>query len=63
MAENSMDEAKRRDEAFRAYVRDAAGSAEAPTGVDQLSTLTSMRDSGVITDSEFDRMRAEVTVG
>jgi hypothetical protein len=60
MAENAADEARRRDEAFRSYVRDAAGS---PTGVDQLSTLASMRADGVITDAEFERMKAKVTVG
>ena len=60
MTENSMDEARRHDEAFRAYVQDAAG-APASTGVDQLSTLASMRADGVISDDEFERMKAKVT--
>ena len=58
MAENSADEARHRDEEFRAYVRDAAGT---PSGGDQLSTLTSMRTDGVITDTEFERMKAKIS--
>ena len=61
MAENSADEARRRDEEFRAYVRDAAGTTGPSSSVDQLSTLSSMRADGVITDTEFERMKAKIT--
>jgi hypothetical protein len=58
MAENSMAEAQRRDEMFRSYVRDAAGTA---TPTDQLSTLATLRSDGVISDVEYERMKAKVT--
>jgi Phospholipase_D-nuclease N-terminal/Short C-terminal domain len=58
MAENSMAEAQRRDQMFRSYVRDAAGT---PSSVDQLSTLSTLRSDGVITDQEYERMKAKVT--
>lgn len=60
MSEHAMDEARQRDEAFRGYVRDVVVTTP-PTGVDQLSTLASLRKDGVIDDAEFERMRAKVT--
>ncbi len=59
MAEHSMEQARRRDEMFRSYVREAAGTA--PSEADQLSKLASLRADGVIDDAEFERMKAKVT--
>ena len=44
------------DEAFRKYVRDAAG----PNAVDDLSRLSDFRDRGIITDEEFERMKSKI---
>jgi uncharacterized protein with PQ loop repeat len=44
------------DRAFRAYVQNAAG----PNSVDDLSRLADFRDRGIITDEEFERMKAKV---
>ena len=57
MSEHAIEEARRRDEMFRGYVREAAGS----TDVDQLSKLASLKADGVIDDAEFERMKAKVT--
>ena len=59
MSEHAMDEAHRRDAAFRSYVQEAA--ATTPSDVDQLSKLASLRAEGVIDDAEFERMKAKVT--
>ena len=59
MSEHAMDQARMRDEAFRGYVREAAETA--PSEVDQLSKLASLRADGVIDDAEFQRMKAKVT--
>ena len=61
MGEHAAAEARRQDAAFRSYVRDAA--ATPTTEVDQLSKLASLRAEGVITDEEFERLKAKVTTG
>jgi hypothetical protein len=61
MQEHAMDDARRRDEMFRGYVRDVVATTP-PSGADQLSTLASMRDQGVIDDAEFERMKARLSV-
>lgn len=59
MGEHAVDEARRRDEMFRGYVREAA--ATPPSDADQLSKLASLKAEGVIDDEEFERMKAKVT--
>jgi hypothetical protein len=59
MTEHSMEQARMRDEMFRGYVREAAGTA--PSIPDQLSKLASLRSDGVIDDAEYERMKAKVT--
>jgi hypothetical protein len=58
MSEHAADAAYARDEMLRGYVRDVA--ATAPSEVDQLSKLASLRASGAIDDSEYNRMKAKV---
>lgn len=60
MQERAMDDANRRDEMFRGYVRDVVASSP-PSSVDQLTTLASMRDQGVIDQAEFERMKASLS--
>jgi hypothetical protein len=58
MSEHAADAAYARDELVRGYARNVA--ATAPSEVDQLSQLASLRASGAIDDAEFDRMKAKV---
>jgi hypothetical protein len=57
MGEHAMQQAQAQDQAFRAYVKEAAGS----DGVDQLAKLASLHDQGVIDDAEYAKMKAKVT--
>jgi hypothetical protein len=59
MGEHAAEQARRQDQAFRSYVKEAA--ATPASEVDQLSKLASLRAEGVITDDEFERMKAKVT--
>lgn len=59
MSERSVKQAQARDEMFRSYVREAA-STTPTSGADQLATLATMRDQGVIDEQEFQRMKAKV---
>ena len=57
MHERAVREAQQQDQAFRAYVQDAAGSG---SSADQLAKLADLRDRGVITPAEFEREKAKV---
>ena len=50
MAEHRAQDAKQQDQAFKAYVQEAARSGGA---ADELSKLADLRDKGVLTDAEF----------
>ena len=50
MHERAAAQAQRQDEAFRAYVQQTAGP---PSVTDELANLANLRDSGVITEAEF----------
>lgn len=58
MREHAMAQAQAQDEAMRAYVRDVA----APDGTstaDELARLAGLRDQGVITEVEFQQLKAK----
>jgi type VI protein secretion system component VasK len=58
MSEHAMEDARRQDEAFRRYVKDAAGT---PTSeVDELAKLVSLREKGAISEDEFQRMKRKI---
>jgi membrane protein implicated in regulation of membrane protease activity len=57
MQERATQEAQQQDQAFRAYVQDAAGSGNS---ADQLAKLADLRDRGVITADEFEREKAKI---
>ena len=57
MQQRAQQEARQQDQAFRAYVQDAAGSGNT---ADQLAKLADLRDRGVITAEEFEREKAKV---
>ena len=57
MQQRAQQEARQQDQAFRAYVQDAAGSGNT---AEQLAKLADLRDRGVITPDEFEREKAKV---
>jgi len=57
MQERAVRDTQQRDQEFRSYVRDAAGSG---TTADQLTKLADLRDRGIITADEFEREKAKV---
>jgi type VI protein secretion system component VasK len=58
MQQHAARDAQQQDEAFRAYVQDAAGTQASPA--DQLAKLADLRDRGVITPQEFEREKAKI---
>jgi hypothetical protein len=56
IAEHGLEASQRQEEAFRSAVR----SASAPSEVDQLTQLASLKEQGVIDEAEFQRMKARV---
>jgi hypothetical protein len=58
MGERQLEEMRRRDEMFRGYVKEAAGTG---SEVDQLAQLATLRADGVIDEQEFQAMKAKVT--
>ena len=57
MAEHAAQQAEAQDAAMRSYVKEAAGTGGAG---DQLAQLAALRDSGAITQAEFDAGKAKV---
>jgi hypothetical protein len=60
MGAHAVADATARDEAARAYIRDAAGTSASPA--DELSRLADLRSQGVIDDSEFQRLKGKVVL-
>ncbi len=58
MREHAMAQAQAQDEAMRAYVQDVAGSSSGSTA-DELTRLAGLRDQGVISDAEFEQLKAK----
>ncbi len=58
MGEHVAAAAAAQDEAMRAYVKDAAGTAGSPA--DELHRLADLKDRGVIDDAEFQRLKTKV---
>jgi hypothetical protein len=60
MSQHAIEDAKARDEAFRAYVREAAGSGGGPGVAEELARLADLRERGVIDTDEFARLKAKL---
>jgi hypothetical protein len=60
MAERAAEDAAKRDDALRAYVRDAAGTGGGASTADELTKLAQLRDSGTISDQEFQAHKAKL---
>lgn len=58
MAERAADDYGKREQAFREYVRDAAGSGHSVG--DELTKLANLRDAGTITEQEFQVQKAKL---
>ena len=56
MQDRAQQEVYAQDQAFRAHVREAAGTSSAG----ELSKLADLHDRGVITDDEFDREKDKI---
>ncbi|MDW4903932.1 SHOCT domain-containing protein [Streptomyces sp. ADMS] len=65
MGERQVRAARRSEQEFRTYVREAAGTSEgAPTGhVDELSRLAELKSHGDITAGEYERAKEKVLAG
>ena len=59
MGEHAAEAAAAQDAAARAYIRDAAGSSGGGTA-DQLAKLADLKAQGVISDAEFQQMKAKL---
>ena len=57
MHERAVTQAKQQQEAFDSYVKQTAGSS---SNVDQLAKLADLKQSGAITDAEFEAQKAKL---
>jgi hypothetical protein len=55
MASRSIEQAQESEQAFKDYVREAAG-----TDTDQLAKLADLREQGTLTDSEFQKAKEKI---
>ena len=58
MQERAAKQAAQQQDAFDAYVKEAAGTAPDPT--EQLAKLADLKQQGVITDAEFESQKAKI---
>jgi hypothetical protein len=56
MAERAAEQQKKADEQFKQYVQSAAGSGST---ADELARLADLKAQGVITDAEFEQLKAK----
>ena len=59
MGERQAQDAEARDQATRAYIKDAAGS-NGQSQSDELAKLAGLHDQGVLSDQEFEQAKAKV---
>ncbi|WP_042378110.1 SHOCT domain-containing protein [Streptacidiphilus melanogenes] len=63
MSQRDLQQAQQADDAFKQYVREAAGTTDGGTGgggsshVDELAKLADMRRSGALTDEEYQKAK------
>jgi hypothetical protein len=58
MSEHALEAAQAQDAAAKAYIQQAAGTAASPS--DELARLADLKAKGVITDDEFNKMKAKL---
>jgi hypothetical protein len=57
MHEHAVEDAKAQNVATRAYIQEAAGTSASPA--EELSRLADLKDRGVISDDEFQKLKAK----
>ncbi len=57
MNERTLQQAQAQDEAARAYIRETVAST--PTSADEIAKAAQLRDSGAITDEEYQALKAK----
>ncbi len=62
MGEHAAQQAAEQDQAFRAYVKDAAGNGSSSPAA-EIDRLEDLRQRGVIDDAEFVRLKGKVVTG
>ncbi|WP_331767403.1 SHOCT domain-containing protein [Embleya sp. NBC_00896] len=60
MGRRDIAQAKQQDEAFQAYVRDAAGTNKGSSGVEELSKLAQLKSNGDISVEEYERAKQKL---
>ena len=60
MADRDLEQAQARDQAFKAYVQQAAGSGGGGGTAEELSKLAQLKAQGVISDAEFEQQKAKL---
>lgn len=60
MGERAASRRQEADDAFKAYIRDAAGGASAPTVAEELARLAELRDAGTLSETEFQTQKAKL---
>ncbi|MCX4825380.1 SHOCT domain-containing protein [Streptomyces sp. NBC_01142] len=60
MGERDVKQVKEQEEAFRKYVQKAAGSDGSQSQVDELAKLSELKNSGHLTQEEFDAAKAKL---
>ena len=58
MGEHAAEAAKQQEAAQRAYIQSVTGTA--PSSADELARLADLKKQGVISDAEFERLKAKV---
>jgi hypothetical protein len=59
MHEHAIAQAQAQDQAMRSYVRDVAGTSGGTSTADELTRLADLRDKGVISEDEFQQLKAK----
>jgi phosphoglycerol transferase MdoB-like AlkP superfamily enzyme len=60
MAERDAEQARQSEEAFRSYVQNAAAADSGQSAADELTKLAGLKQSGVITEVEFEAQKAKL---
>jgi hypothetical protein len=63
MHERALAAAQAQDSALRQYIRDTAETGDGQKPADELAKLEDLKRRGVISDAEFDRLKAKVVSG
>lgn len=59
MSKHAVEDAQSRDDAFRSYVREAAGPTGGASTADELEKLGRLRDQGVLSETEYQQAKAK----